>query len=195
MALLLGSRGRARKHGVVGSFLRNLWQSIGGRSPWRSERPARGLASGWVAGIALLSTFVVGYLAGSHFGAASGAGQSELAARPRQEPAFLGEVGPEKLSATAFIVSIHDDKRAEDGLSRAQTLTRWLQGRGLAKARPYLAPIVGGSAWTVAVYYDGDKEFAATRDRLMALPQDVPDPSFRELRKSSPEWPRAMVVQ
>lgn len=191
MAMLLGSRGRARKNGGAWSVARGLWQSVFGRSTWRDERPNKVVVSGWIAAIGVLGAFACGWLAGDHFGAQA---PNELATKARVEPGFLGEPEAEKLASNAFIVSIYDGDSADDK-AHAKALARWLQGKGLAKSRPYLAPIAGGSAWTVAVYYDGDAEFAATRDRLLGLPEDVPCGSFCSVRKSEAVWPRAMAVQ
>jgi len=196
MALLLGSRGRGRKSNGLWMFVRGLWQSVAGRSQWRDERPQRLVLTGWVAGGSLLAVFALGYLTGDHFGQRGTPGSAELATKGRVEPGFLDEPEAEKLSSNAFIVGLYVEADAADGKAHSKALAKWLQGKGLAKARPYLAPIAGGAtAWTVAVYYDGDAEFAATRGKLIGLPADVPDESFCSLRKSEAVWPRAMAVQ
>ena len=49
--------------------------------------------------------------------------------------------------------------------------------------------------WIVAVYFDGADEADSTSDLLRALPQDVPDAMFVQLRNTEAEWPTPMPIR
>jgi hypothetical protein len=70
-----------------------------------------------------------------------------------------------------------------------------LATNGLEKARAYEHRSAKGDFWLTVVYYANETEERATRQKLQALPEDVPDASFVYLRKSEAEWPRPMTIQ
>jgi hypothetical protein len=195
MALLLGSRGRVRSRSGVGKFLRSIQESLFGRAPWRPERAPKAMTvPGWLAGIALLAAFAGGFLVGDRFGGTPG-DKSGLQIRTGESAGFIHEADTAPLSSNGFIVALYQGLPAADASVRAKALSSWLRERGLAKARPYESQTAYGPVWIVVVYFDGDTEFKATRQRLLELPDAVPDASFTDLRKSyAEEWPKAKRI-
>jgi hypothetical protein len=197
MVLLLGSRGqyRGRNSGVlqsVGSALGNFFGRARGRS--RQSRSHGGAGSLLLLSVALLG-FVGGFFVRGQFAAAGGpAGAAGLQAGP-QAPGIVGEIDAAPLASQAFIVSVYPGLEPAVAQQRARQLSDYLRGRQLAKARPYEYPSQQGPLWVVAVYFDGDSERAATRDKLRLLPAEVPDATFVELRKTEPDWPTAWPIR
>ncbi len=205
MVLLLGSRGRVR--GRSGSkfvdTVRGIVAAVFGRTSSRRRddmRPRARMVPGWWALAAALTCLVGGFFAGDHFArgkAATGAGESGLQAKgtdPRA-PGFVDEVDARKLSRAAFIVSAYPTLPPAEAKAKAKALSDHLRGMQLDKARPCEYAAKDGPLWVVAVYYDGDSEFAATRDKLRLLPADVPDATFVQLRNTEAEWPKAWPIR
>lgn len=200
MAMLLGSRSRSRGRGGLGKTVRSLWEACFGRSAWVPEPVAKAkLLPVWVAVSAALAAFVGGFFLG---GQADGG--SKLPANLRATtgpsagpvaPGFVGEFDARPLARQAFLVALYPDRPEADAKASAKNLCDWLADRKLARARPHLWATKSGSTWGVAVYYDGAADETATRNLLLALPTEVPDPSFIELRKTIQGWPKAYVVR
>lgn len=203
MVLLLGSRGQYRGRsasgflGGVRRFANAVGEMVGfGRGGGRRAgmRP-RASVSGWLALGGAIACFGVGYLVGtSTKSAAPGAGLQASGNGP-QPPAVIGEVETRPLASQAFIVSAYPRLPADDAKARAKALADYLRGKQLAKARPYEYPAKDGPLWVVAVYHDGEAEESATRERLRLLPDDVPDATFVQLRKSEAGWPTTWPIR
>jgi len=212
MVLLLGSRGqyRGRNNSGFTGALRRVVDAVsqitgfgGGRSGRRSEsRSSRGTSAGsWIALGGALACFGIGYLVGHSTagvvppgpgnGASSLKADGNSGAAPVQ-PAMMAESDVRPLANQAFVVAAYEMDAAE-AKARAKSLGAWLRGQNLAKARPFEFPSERGPVWVVAVYYDGEAEQAETKDRLAALPADVPDEVFVRLRKD-PKWPVAVTI-
>lgn len=195
IALLLGSRGRSRSKGGFGYVVRSLVDAVlgrgqGGRSLRRDDRRSRGV-SGWLFVGGVLLAFAGGFLLGGHLGGPNDAGPAGLRAGVTgRTPAFVGEVDALPMAPQAFVVSAYPGLVEDDARARAAALARYLQAQGLPKSRPYCYPARDGAVWVVAVYFDGEVEQAATRDRLRALPADVPDETFVMLRNRDEHWPQ-----
>ncbi len=209
IALLLGSRGRARgRSGGFGKSLRGLFDSWFGRSQWREDRRGLfGMVPGWLTAVLVLAAFAGGWLVGGRLQSpANGAGdalnaqgreQADREAEARGvEPTVL-EIDDKPMSRQAFIVSFYPGLAAADARARAVTFSRWLQQQGLAKAKPYEFPGEKGKVWTVLVYFENEIEQRATRERLQALPAEVPDQSFVRLRAEIPDeqWPNQVPIR
>ncbi|MBL8737599.1 MAG: hypothetical protein JNL12_14305 [Planctomycetes bacterium] len=211
MALLLGARGRLgqRRGGGGGGFLGSVVSAVQGlfQRNWRSEQRARSgrAIPGWLALGGVLAAFAVGFFTGGRF--AGPIDNSGLHAKGGSSPANVSGATPQvidpgaqdaagqdptsqKLGSTALAVTAHQDQAA------ALELCKYLQSRGLAKARPYSMATARGTAWLSVVYYDGPNERRATIDRLRGLPaSDVPDPEFLRLRNQGEEWPRECPIR
>lgn len=203
IALLLGSRGRSRgRSGGIGKSLRGMFDTWFGRRQWREER--RGLRAsvpGWLTAVLVLAAFAGGMLVGGKLLGGGGGGDPLHAQGADREslgvaPTVL-EIDDKPMSRQAFIVSLYPGLAADAARGRAQTLSRWLQQEGLAKAKPYEFPGPKGKVWTVLVYYENEIEERATRDRLTTLPDAVPDASFVRLRADIPkeEWPNTVSIR
>jgi hypothetical protein len=179
-----------------------MFDSWFGRPQWRQERRGlRAAVPGWLAAVLVLAAFAGGMLVGGRLLAPSGGGGEALHAAGNSqltgvEPTVL-EIDDKPMSRQAFIVSFYPGLAAADARGRAQAFSRWLQQQGLAKAKPYEFPGDKGKVWTVLVYYENEIEQRATRDRLVMLPDDVPDPSFLRLRAEIPkeEWPNTVPIR
>lgn len=194
IALLLGSRGRVRKPSGFAKVMRGLFDGWSGRSAWREERPARGRSvPAWIAVAGLVAAFGGGYLVGGSF-AAPAPGDAALHAPRGRSPAMI-EFDSRPLASNAFVVAAYPDVPVADARDRAAALSGFLRSRGLEKARPYEYPTDSGGLWVVAVYFDGDRERAETRDRLTGLPEAVPDESFVQLRKTEAGWPKSFPIR
>lgn len=203
MVLLLGSRGQYR--GRNSGFLKSLRSSfaaffgrVGGGRQRRESRSSRS-GGGAVSGLAILALLLVGFVGGffvrgQFAGAAPKEGAAGLKAGP-QAPDIVGEIETSALSNQAFIVSVYPGLDAATARQRARHLCEYLRSQQLAKARPYEYPGQNGPLWVVAVYFDGDLEQDATRDKLRLLPADVPDATFVQLRKTEADWPTAWPIQ
>ncbi len=203
MVMLLRSRGSGggRRRGKSGLFstlghglVRLLGGSSGRRDPGPKNRGAS-LVPGWLALAVALACFgggyvVRGYVAPVQQEIGGGAG---LKAGPRA-PGVI-EADTEPLTSRAFFVAAYQEMAADEARSRAMELSRYLRGQGLAKARPYEYPAAAGRLWVVVVYYDGPTEYKATREQLLALPADVPDPIFVGLRNHESDWPNAFPIR
>lgn len=210
MILLLGSRGqyRGRKSGFFQSrFLKSLGGTVGalfGRAESRSSlRSPRGGSSAprRAGGLLLLAVALVGFVGGffvrGHFAAAAtgaDSGAAGLHAAP-QSPGLVGETDAGPLAPQAFIVSVYPNLPAAEARQRASALADWLREQDLKRARPYEWPTANGPLWVVAVYFDGDTDQAATAERLHALPAEVPDATFVQLRKSEAGWPNVYPIR
>lgn len=206
MIMLLSSRGRARRSksgssvlgsSVLGSLTQAVSGLFGGRgsSQSRSGRDAAKSVPGWLALGAALACFGVGFVVGGKFGPKEA--QAGLDARAStRTPGVIGESETVVLSATSYVVSAYPDPDETIALDKARSLCTYLKGVGLQKARPYLLNGPKGPVWTVVVYYDGETEMVATRDRLRAL-SNVPDPQFEQLRQENApgDWPIPMPIR
>lgn len=178
--------------------MRGLWDSWFARSQWRDERAAKNLqVPGWLAAAALLLAFGGGYLVGGKVKAGAGDGGASLQAKKGTSPEFLDTCDGQPLTRTGFLVAHYLGAEETDAKARAMALTRYLKDKGLKSTKPYLASGANGPLWTVAVWFDGETEQRALRDRLLALvPEDVPDASFQFLRKDGKEeWPKARTFR
>ena len=200
MVMLLGSRGRGRIRSASGfsKFVRGIVDVVTGHSSSRRRETSRaGVGSRWFALWAAMLCFVSGFFVGGFW--------AEKKALERQPGAglkaggttagFIGEFDASPLSSEAFIVSVYPNIEPEAAKAKAKALSDYLRGKQLAKARPYEYAGKDGPLWVVAVYYDGEPERLATRDRLNTLPDDVPDATFVHLRKTEAEWPKPWVVR
>jgi len=195
MALLLGARGRIgqRRGGGGGGFLATVVSTVQGlfQRNWRSEQRSRSgrAVPGWLAVGGVLAAFAVGFFTGGRF--AGPIDNSGLHAKGSTPPSTAPGATPQvidpesqKLGSTALAVSTHADQAA------AKELCKYLQSRGLVKARPYEHPSASGTAWVSVVYYDGPNDRRTTVERLRGLPaSDVQDPEFLRLRNQGEEWP------
>lgn len=202
IALLLGSRGRTRGRSGFGKFVETFVGGFGfgsrssGRSAWREERsPRHPQVSVWVSAVLVLAAFGGGYLVGGkNGGTVKNDLNAKLPAAGPAQPGFLGEFDARPLHKYAFIVAVYPGMAVADAKGAAKTLADWLVAAKLEKTRPYEFPAKDGPLWVVAVYYEGEAEMIATRDRLRAL-RDVPDTSFVHLQNTEAEWPKAWAVQ
>lgn len=200
IAMLLGSSSKSRSSknsGFTGKLV-GFVDSLLGRKPKRNRRQERREQSVpmLVFAIAVLVAFGGGYAIGGGFGG-KGKDSNTLIA-PGRTPTFVDEVETQPLAAEAFIVSAYPGVPAADAKIRAHSLSQHLVGQGLLKARPYPWPQADGTLWVVAVYFDGQAEFAKTAQMLRDLPQDVPDEMFCNIRKndrqSATGWPSSMEI-
>jgi len=197
--MLLGSRGRARSRsgssrGGFGKKLNAFVDSVLGRR--REERAPRGpLVSGWIALGAVLVAFGGGYLVGGGGRTIEAAGKDALRAKTEvQAPGFVNEAAPPKLAAQGFVVAAYTNLAEDEARLRANELAKYLQGKQLGKARPFLRQSERiGRAWGVVVYFDGEAEQGVTRERLLQL-GEVPDANFTYLRNAKQGWPIAMPI-
>lgn len=204
MVMLLGSRGRARKSRVGSGWLSavglsgvatSLARWFGGpKSRDSGPRRSRG---GWLAlGMATIC-FGLGFVVGGKFGLPTT--QVELRVPNERQPnerrpTVIGEFDARKLTGQAFVVALYQD--ADDAIAKdkAASLAQFLRNAGLPRTRPYLYPTAKGPLWSVAVYYEGEAEFASSRSLLLSLEQ-VPDAEFNELRRdrnaqgAEKDWP------
>ncbi len=108
----------------------------------------------------------------------------------------LVDIDTRAIHNDAFVVSFYPNLPAADAKSKAKDLTDYLRGQGLKKANPYEWPTKDGPVWVAAVYFDGAAEKEATRNRLRALPADVPDAVFASLRKDGgQDWPKWWAIR
>ncbi|MEO6594406.1 MAG: hypothetical protein ABIP94_06610 [Planctomycetota bacterium] len=201
--MLLGSRSRGRVRSPSGfsKFVRGIADLVVGQSSSRRRDPSRplrtGLVSRWLALSGALLCFVGGFFVGGFWADAkaaerqSGAGLKAVGTAP----GFIGEFDANPLSNDLFIVSVYPNTEPEAAKAKAKALSDYLRSKQLAKARPYEYATKNGPLWVVAVYYDGEPERLATRDRLVALPDDVPDATFVHLRNTEAEWPKPWVIR
>jgi hypothetical protein len=206
MVLLLGSRGqyRGRNAGFLPSLRSSIASFFGRVGGGRQRRESRGRRSSSssgaaVSGLAILALLLVGFVGGffvrgQFVGAAAKEGNAGLKAGP-QAPEIVGEMDTSALASQAFIVSAYPGIEPATARQHARHLSDYLRGQQLAKARPYEYPSQNGPLWVVAVYFDGDAEQAATREKLRLLPLDVPDATFCQLRKPEADWPLAVPIQ
>jgi hypothetical protein len=218
--MLLGSRGRRPSRSGFGQRVRSAIDGWFGRSRWRRERGGSSgmLASvpGWVAGVIACGAFAGGYLVHAAVAPGRSAKEAQLSVPdPGQSPTFLesgtlesetheSETTP--LAREGFVVAAYPNQKAEVASDKARRLAAWLREHGFDKARAYeyqtgqsAGRSVGAGLWTVFVYYDGAQEAADSRERLLALPEDVPDPMFVHLRKqlqnSGDPWPAPWQIR
>lgn len=212
MVLLLGSRGQYRGRSSsgfggalrrAGEFLLNLTGFGGPGNQRRSaSRSSRGSTANWIALGGALACFGVGYVVGHSTAGtiAPGGGNANASLKADGQgagpgpvqPAMMGESDTRPLASQAFVVAAYE-MEASEAKSRAKTLAGWLRGQNLLKARPFEFPGKNGPVWIVAVYYDGEAEQTATRERLKLLPEEVPDDVFVSLRKDT-KWPVAIAI-
>jgi hypothetical protein len=201
IAMLLGSRGRARPRGGVGQSIRSVFDSWLGRPARRDERPRASVPS-WLALVGVLAAFAVGFFTGGRLGIQPADQASQLDAKPQggkrpgNEPTLLDANEVEPLHSTCFVVAFYENVSDAIGRAQAKALSDWLRQQQLPTARPYLIQSRIGPVWSVCVYFDGPSQQASVRERLLALPvEGVPDLVFVQLRKTDPEWPKDWVVQ
>ena len=170
IALLLSPRGKSRSRSGFGHTVSKFFDQLLGRTRGRSLRDRRGQSvSTWIFVGGIVLAFAGGFLLGGQFGGDNDPGRAGLhanAAGGGTKPGFVGEVDTLPLASHAFVVSAYPNLPAVEAKGRAAKLGEYLRAAGLAKARPYLYPGKSGPLWIVAVYYDGDSEAAATRERL-----------------------------
>jgi hypothetical protein len=196
IALLLGSRGRAKTRGGFGRSFRQLLDGWFGRSPWREERPSRRVVPGWLALGAVLGSFAGGFWLGGKATPRDGVAAT-LDAKVGKEAGFIDAdempCNRQFLMAAAYI-----GLSSTQAHGSAKALAEYLRGKGLQKAKPYLFATAKGPVWVVAVYYEGKTEEQKTTQLMRALPADVPDEAFLSLRRhqeaSENGWPQSYPV-
>lgn len=211
MVMLLRSRGsggrRKKSSGLLGKVGGAIGQLLGGSKSRSTSRSVRGgsgglaaMVPGWIAiGLALLcfgSGYVVrGYVAPP--APADGGAGLQANSRSDGNPVAPGviEVDTAPLANQAFFVAAYDQLGPEEAKSRAVALSRWLRDMGLKKAKPYRFTSDKGTFWFVVVYYYGQREYQDTRQQLLNLPQDPPDPVFVAVKQNEPNWPPPFDIQ
>lgn len=202
MVMLLSSRGKTRRGkaggSIFGAVTKVAADVFGISRKQRDPGPSRASTGLLLAVCVGAACFGAGYVVGGKFGV--GTGNGELRIKDTRRPGVIGEFDARKLTDSAFVVALYTDADESFAKAKAQKLTEYLQGTGLPRTRPYLLPHPKGPFWTVAVYYDGDVEYAASRNKLLAL-RDVPDAEFQELRRdrtqegSEKDWPISRSIQ
>ncbi|MFT4839636.1 MAG: hypothetical protein ACI8UD_000104 [Planctomycetota bacterium] len=199
IAMLLGSSSKSRSkrgQGLTGKLV-GFIDSMLGRKSKRGRRQERReqTVPMLVFGVAVLLAFGGGYAIGGGFGNSfsnsfsnNGDGANPLRAQGRA-PTFVDEVATRPLAAEAFIVSVYPGVAAAEAKELAQSLSKYLTSKGLAKVRPYPWPQANGTLWVVAVYFDGEAEASKTKLALEELPMDVPDEMFCTIRKTDAKSP------
>lgn len=199
IAMLLGSSSKSRSkrgQGLTGKLV-GFIDSMLGRKSKRGRRQERReqTVPMLVFGVAVLLAFGGGYAIGGGFGSSfsnsfsnNGDGTNPLRAQGRA-PTFVDEVATKPLAAEAFIVSAYPGVAAAEAKELAQSLSKYLASKGLAKVRPYPWPQANGTLWVVAVYFDGEAEASKTKLALEELPMDVPDEMFCTIRKTDAKSP------
>lgn len=195
IAMLLSSRSksRSRKGGGLTKSLVGFIDSLLGRSSSRRrQEKSTQKVSSWICAVLVLVAFGGGFMMGGAFGK-TGDGNDPLRANGRTAT-FVGEDDMTPLSSEGFVVSGYPDATLAAGKEQAVALAKYLQAKGIEKARPYLWPQgAKGPLYVVVVYFDGDAEAAATQRLLEALPADVPDQVFTYQRnvaaKQNLQWP------
>jgi hypothetical protein len=177
-------------------FVRSLFTSWFARSSWRPDRPARfASVPGWLALAAVVVAFGGGYLTGGRFGGGA-TGVAGLDTRqPAAKPGFVGEVDTKPLGKQAFIVAAYQGVESADAKARAAALSEFLQKEGITTARPYEFVRQELRVWMVAVYYRNDQEMQGLKNRLLQLPEAVPDDNFVARRKQEKVWPVVAQIQ
>ena len=201
MVLLLGSRGQYR--GRSSGFLKSLRTTLGGffgrtgggRS---SSRSGRGGTAGF-GGLLILAVAMAGFaggffVRGQFAAAAQRDGSAGLNVTPRT-PSVVGETDTKPLANDAFIVCAYPGMAANDAYQRAKDASDWLRSHDVPRSQPLEFAGKDGPLWVVAVYYDGVAEQQALRQRLLQLPDSIPDAVFGQCRKSTQGWPLAMPVR
>jgi hypothetical protein len=195
IAMLLGSSSKSRSkrgQGLTGKLV-GFIDSMLGRKSKRGRRQERReqTVPMLVFGVAVLLAFGGGYAIGGGFGNSfsnNSDGTNPLRAQGRA-PTFVDEVATKALAAEAFIVSAYPGVAAAEAKELAQSLSKYLTSKGLAKVRPYPWPQADGTLWVVAVYFDGEAEASKTKLALEELPMDVPDQMFCTIRKTDAKSP------
>jgi hypothetical protein len=207
IAMLLGSRGKARSRGSrggLGSALNGLIDGLLGKVfsgrlfGGRARRQRRGGATVpmFLFVACILGAFGGGFIAGDRLG--GGEVGDLLSARIGQKPGFINEFDTTPLSDEAFVVTAYPVREGLDEAAarqRAADLARYLVDHGLEKARPYPWPKDQGVLWVTAVYFSGEVEERRTRELLLNMPDDVPDAMFCDLRINDSGWPTAMKIR
>lgn len=211
LAMLL-TRGReaARGRSHWWSTFRRNWLGRLGLGGWfaqggsrRSDSRGNG-AGGLVLAAVLLVGFTAGYLtAGAvgtrHAGGGASVGGGAGAPGPlKMGP--IGELDTKVLSNEALLVAAYEGLQPEDAKQRARRLVDYLAAQGFATARPYEFRKDGQSLWNVVVYVKGPSDAKSQRQRLLALPGDLPD-EFATRWRQEPEmepgnsWPFRIQIQ
>jgi hypothetical protein len=144
--------------------------------------------------------FAGGFLVGEQFVKKGGAptGNAELQAKGAEAPrppGFVDEVDTTPLADQALIVAAYPGLKPAEAKASAKALAEYLRSLKF-RAKPYEYAAEKGVFWVVAVYFDGDTERIALRERLRTLPAaDVPDAMFVHFRNVEPEWPVARRIQ
>jgi hypothetical protein len=200
IAMLLGSRGKSRSRGSRGGFGSSFFGAIDGLLGrfGRSRRKDKGQTVPMlVFAIGLMVAFGGGFLVGDRLGGGSD-DNNPLNARIGQKPNFVKEVDTTALEDRAFIVTAYPLTESLDeagARQKASDLAAYLVQHGLPKARPYPWPRGNGVIWVTAVYFSGEAEEKASRDRLLNMPNDVPDELFCKLRIEDSQWPTVMKIR
>lgn len=210
IAMLLGSssKSRSKRGGGLTGKLVGFIDSMLGRKSKRGRRQHRReqTVPMLVFGVAVLLAFGGGYAIGGGFGS-GGFGNGGFGSKadgtnplraPGRAPTFVDEIATKPLAAEAFIVSAYPGVAAAEAKDRADSLSKYLKSKGLAKVRPYPWPQANGTLWVVAVYFDGETEAGKTKVALEGLPADVPDQMFCSIRKTDAKspagWPGRVTI-
>lgn len=199
IAMLLGSRGKARSRGSRGGFGSSFFGAVDGLLGrfGKSRRKDKGQSVSMVVfAIGLLVAFGGGFLVGGRLGGQEGGDALDM--RVGHKPDFVKELESTPLEDKAFIVTAYpvtDTLDEEGARKKATDLAAYLTSQGLAKARPYPWPRNDGVIWVTAVYFSGEAEQLATLDRLINMPDSVPDELFRKLRIDDSQWPTVMPIR
>lgn len=198
---LLATRGGNRRGGIFGQVA----GAIG--SMFHSKRTQPGPRRVVMSGLGFLAVcFVcggIGYLLGDQFPMSPA--RQVLRANPDvgksegQKPGPIDNPSkPKPATKNAFYVGNFDDDRA-----KADELTEYLKGQGVARASTYGVVRKGEKGdqsnqaeqkiWLVVVYFDTAKEEEAMRRKLRTLQAPAKVPMF-ETWRSTKDWPIPTVL-
>lgn len=198
---LLATRGGNRRGGIFSQVTGALG------SMFRNKRQQPGPRRVVMSGLGFLAVcFVcagIGYLIGDQFpmsparqvlraNAPDNGGKDNGGKTEGQRPGPM--TNPAKPKPNAFYVGNFDDDRA-----KADELTKYLKGQGVARASTYGAVRKGDkdnpdqNVWLVVVYFDTQKEEDAVRLKLRTLQAPATVKMF-ETWRSTKEWPIPTVL-
>ncbi len=200
--------------GALGSVVRAARSLFGGSRTdvGRGARASGGGRTIRLSGVALAGiAFVclgVGYLLGDAFPMTANAalragpgqqdpGRSEpvrpgpIDGGPKAAPGGLDGADLAPLTNQVFFLTVFGDGNRQ----KAFDLAAHLQRNGVASARPYWHQDGSGAAWLTVAYYDGPAQARTLRDRLLAVPALPAVPEFESTRKTTKDWPLAVVLR
>lgn len=199
IAMLLGSRSKSRSRSSRGGFGSSFIGFVDGLlgRVGKGRRKDRGQSVPMlVFAICVLVAFGGGFLLGDRL--SGGDGDNPLNARIGQKPGFIHDVDTTPMGDEAFVVTAYRvTEDVPDAVARQRTvdLAKYLQSKGLEKARPYMWTKGGEPVWITAVYFDGEADLQWTREMLLNMPDDVPDPLFCDLRIQDSRWPSVWTIE